>query len=114
MVRQEITNHRVARRQAQHATGADVRQRAVQCVIDAAQNHVGPIQEVPPGIGQAHALGRALEQQRTEDALQFLDRRGHRRLGNIQVNRGLGYLPDLGGGDEITDLAQGQGHEHSG
>ena len=61
-----------------------------------------------PGIGQAHALGRALEQQRAENSLQFLDRGGHRRLGNIQMNRRLGDLSDLGGGDEVADLAQGQ------
>ncbi|MNV83527.1 hypothetical protein D3C71_1773400 [compost metagenome] len=108
MVRQEVADHRVAGRHAQQAAGAHVRQRAVQGVVDAAQNHVGAIEKVPPGVGQAHALGRTLEQQGAEHAFQFLDRGGHRRLGNIQMNRRLGDLPDLGGGDEIANLAQGQ------
>ena len=60
------------------------------------------------GLGQAHALGRALEQQHAKHRLQLLDRRGDRRLGNVQVDCRLGNLADLGGGDEIADLAQGQ------
>lgn len=59
---QEVTDHRVTGRYPQQAGGANVRQWAVEGVLDAAQDHVGPIEKVPSGIGQAHALGRALEQ----------------------------------------------------
>ncbi|MNI72363.1 hypothetical protein D3C73_1283020 [compost metagenome] len=57
VMRQEVANHRVAGGQPQQAAGTHIGQRAVQGVVDAAQNHIGPIQKVPPGIGQAHALG---------------------------------------------------------
>ncbi|MNE72230.1 hypothetical protein D3C80_1681520 [compost metagenome] len=108
VVWQEVADHCVACRQAQQAAGAHVRQRAVQCVVNTAQNHVGAVQEVPAGLGQAHALGRALEQQHAKHGFQFLDCRGHRRLGDVQVDGCLGNLADLGGGNEVADLAQGQ------
>ena len=107
MVRQEITQHGVTGRHPQHAAGAVVRQRAVEGVLHAAHNHIGTVEKMPPGVGEVHALGRAHEQLHAEHGFQLLDRRGHRRLGNIQVNRRLGNLADLGGGDEVANLAQG-------
>ena len=108
MVWQEVADHRIACRQAQQAAGAHVRQRAVQRVVNTAQDHVGAVQEVAAGLGQAHALGRALEQHHAKHGFQFLDRRSHRRLRDVQVDGCLGNLADLGGGNEVADLTQGQ------
>ena len=107
MVRQEITQHGVAGRHPQHAAGAVVRQRAVEGILHAAHNHIGTVEKMPPGIGEVHALGRAHEQLHAEHGFQLLDRCGHRRLGNIQVNCCLGNLADFRSGDEIANLAQG-------
>ncbi len=113
MMRQKVADDRVAGGQAQYAAGTDIGQRTVQRIIDAAQNDVSPVEKMTACFSQAHALRRALKQQGAEHALQFLDRRGDRRLGNVQVNGRLRDLPDLGSCHEITDLAQGQGHKHS-
>ncbi len=108
MVRQEVADYRVAGCQAQQAAGAYVRQRAVQRIVDAAQDDVGAVEEVPAGFGQVHALGGALEQQHAEHGLQLFDGRGDRRLGNIEVEGGLGDLADFGSGDKVAHLAQGK------
>lgn len=108
VVRQEVADHRVTRRQAQQATGTHVRKRAVQRIVDTAQDDVGTVQEVPAGFGQAHALGRALEQQHAEHRFQLLDGRSDCRLGDVQVDRRLRDLADFSGGNEVADLAQGE------
>ena len=54
-----------------------------------------------------------MKQQRAGDGFELLDGGSDCRLGNIQVNRRLRNLPDLGGGDEITDLAQAREIGHS-
>ncbi|MNJ18611.1 hypothetical protein D3C77_129150 [compost metagenome] len=62
VVGEKVADHGVAGGQAQLAAGAYVGERAVEGIVDAALDHVGTVEKVPPGIGQAHALGRALEQ----------------------------------------------------
>ncbi|MCY1301454.1 hypothetical protein D9M69_526790 [compost metagenome] len=110
VVRQEVAHHRVAGGDVHAAADVGVRQRAVQRVVDAAQDRVGVVEEVPAVVGQHHALRRAGEQGGAEQAFQFLDGAGHGRLRDVQVDRRLGNLPDLGRGDEVADLAQGECH----
>ncbi|MCY1285144.1 hypothetical protein D9M69_384580 [compost metagenome] len=110
MVRQEVAHHRVAGGDVHAAADMGVRQRAVQCVIHAAQDRIGVVEEVPAVVGEGHSLRRAGEQGGAEQAFQFLDGAGYRRLRDVQVDRRLGNLSDLGGGDEVADLAQGECH----
>lgn len=113
VVGEEIAHHGIAGGDLQGAFDPGVRLRAVERVVDAALDRIGVVEEVPAAVGQVHALGRAGEQGDAEHALQFLDRAGHRRLRDVQVDGGLGYLAELGGGDEVANLAEGQGHgEH--
>ncbi|MCY1434729.1 hypothetical protein D9M71_507970 [compost metagenome] len=60
--------------------------------------------------GERHALGMVTDEQLYAEALfQPLDRRGNRRLGDVQLARSLRHAAAFHGGDEVLQLAQGVG-----
>ncbi|MNY51816.1 hypothetical protein D3C86_1874380 [compost metagenome] len=77
------------------------------------QDLVGVRQELPPSHRQVHAAWRAQKQIGADDALQFLDGRGHRRLGDREIDRRLRYLAKFRRRDEIAKLAKADRHSAS-
>ena len=74
------------------------------------QQFLGLAVEARAGGGQRHALGVVADEQLHAEAfLQTLHRRGDRRLGDVQLARGLGHAAAFHGGHEILELPQGIG-----
>jgi hypothetical protein len=72
-----------------------------------AQQFLGLAVEACAAGGQGHALGVMTDQQlHAEAVLQAFDRRGDRRLGDVQLARGLGDAAAFDGGDEVLQLTQ--------
>src|SRR5690606_17960357 len=75
-----------------------------------AQQLLGLLVEARAAGRQRYALGMVADEQlQTEAVFQALDRRGDRRLGDVQLARGFGHAAALNGGDEVLELAQGVG-----
>ena len=67
-----------------------------------------PLPSVAP-MGTGDAAAGAVEEVRSEIALELLDRFGHRRLGDRELAGGAGNRSGLGDGDEILELAEFEG-----
>ena len=86
-----------------------VRPDLVAGALDVAQDALGAVEQLLPGLGQPHAAVGAGEQGGVELVLEPLDVPGQCRLRNLQMRRGAGDAAELGDADEIVEAAQFHG-----
>lgn len=71
-----------------------------------AEDRAGAANEARRVHRGSHSLRRAVEQRNAQRALEVRDRRGHRRLRQVQETRGLAEAPVLHDGEERAHLPQ--------
>src|ERR1700736_2065988 len=74
--------------------------------VDFAQNVLRALQQPPARDGQPYAAPDAIEQEKTQFALELLDLPGQRRLRDAQIVAGFSKILAPRGLDEIAELAQ--------
>jgi hypothetical protein len=84
-----------------------VGQRVLFELLGHAQQFLGLAVETCAAGGQGHALSMMADQQlHAEAVFQAFDRRGNRRLRDVQLARGLGDAAAFDSGDEVFQLTQ--------
>ncbi len=104
---QNADRHRGDRGQLQlSARGAQGRPRGFGGAGRVGGRGAGLGQERPPGLGQLHAVGQALQQRSAELTLQRADLLGERRLGDREPLGGARERPLFDDRQQVGDLAQ--------
>jgi len=89
---------------------ADLAAGGAQCLflglVDAREDVLRRFPEHPPGIAEHDAASLAMKQRRSDLFLQCTDLLPQRRLGNVQGFGGPGEALQLGGHDEVAQVAQ--------
>lgn len=105
---QKVTEHRVG---GTHTHGSLHRmaekQRFTESVLQRVENVPRMLGKLVAFSGQRHAMGQAVEQADAQGLFQMQHRRSNRRLRYMRLQRRLGKLAGVGGGNEIAQLAHG-------
>jgi hypothetical protein len=81
-----------------------------QRVIDSAQNGVGVAQKPASCLGQFNPMRLTVKQFLLQQVFEVTDGGGDGRLGNVELNRGLGNATQFGSGSKIPELTYREGH----
>jgi hypothetical protein len=79
-------------------------------VVGGGQGHARLCQEGLARGGDRDPTGVALEQLNSELGLQLRERLGQRRLSDVELARGAGYLALIGDGDQVAEVLQPNRH----
>ena len=83
------------------------KQRFTESVLQRVENVPRMLGKLVAFSGQRHAMGQAVEQADAQGLFQMQHRRSNRRLRYMRLQRRLGKLAGVGGGNEIAQLAHG-------
>ncbi|MNL45537.1 hypothetical protein D3C87_1681920 [compost metagenome] len=105
---QKIAEHRVRGTHAHDSLhGVAEKQRFTEGVLQRVENMPRMLGKLVAFCGQRHAMGQAVEQADAQGLFQMQHRRSNRRLRYMRLQRRLGKLAGVGGGNEIAQLAHG-------
>ncbi|GCC45040.1 hypothetical protein chiPu_0028868, partial [Chiloscyllium punctatum] len=111
VTRQEIARHGIGDADADRAEQWSRRYlRVAHRLGDGGEDLTALGQEAAALHRYGDAVRRAFQQARADGRLELLNRRGDCGLRDVEVDRRLADAPGLGGGDEVADLFQRNGH----